>query len=456
MVASEGGNVAQVDIDTTAVTQTAAKVRTAPSSTSASSGVSVSAPAADPVSVAVSETLQARCAAITGYSSLAEAITQARGTMLASSAGTYEDQEQVSAATLAPNGGSSGAGGASPPAAPAIPTPTIPTVSAPQIGTPPTNGKDIATLMHGGPGPSGLYAAAQQLRSHASQLSSAASQLQAGSAELSGDWQSSAGDQASARIRELGQWYERHAAHATSAAGALESHAETYARAKANTPTPEQFQDTENRLKQAATANANPANMGRYAPVVSALQTELSALHLKATTQYADYAASAGNPSLIGDPMEAPPQPGGGTQALDTPLTPPPSMDDPRKYWLDASRIEVLAPGALGPSGYKELIPNSGVWYPENPSSPAKTPVDLKDIVRLHPDALGPSWAQELFPGSGTWFPEPGRYPGAEATPPEIPIDVRKLIQVPEGTLAPANTVEIAPGLWYPQTRGPR
>lgn len=465
MVASEGGNVAQVDIDTTAVTQTAAKVRTAPPSTSASSGVTVSAPAADPVSVAVSETLQARCAAITGYSSLAEAITQARGTMLASSATTYEDQEQISAATLAPNGGSSGAGGATPPAAPAIPTPTIPTVSAPQIGTPPTNGKDIATLMHGGPGPSGLYAAARQLRSQASQLSSAARQLQAGSAELSGDWQSSAGDQASARIRELGQWYERHAAHATSVAGALESHAETYARAKANTPTPQQFQDTENRLKQAATANANPANMGRYAPVVSALQTELSGLHLKATTQYAHYTASASSPSLIGDPMEAPPQPGGGTQALDAPLAPA-SKDDPQKYWLDLSKIVQMAPGELGPNGYMELTPGSGVWYPDPrsdglhpgqfPSGPAQAPVDLNDIKQYAPGDLGPSGYQELIPDSGTWVPEPGRFPGVEDVPPQTPIDVRKLIQVPEGVLAPANTVRIAPGLWYPETSGPR
>lgn len=448
--------MAQLDIDTIAVAQTATTVGAAPSSTAPASGATVTAPASDPVSVAVTQTLQARCAVITEYSSLAEAITHARGSMLVRSATTYDDQEQLNSATLASHGGGASAGGVAPPAAaPTLPVPTIPTVTAPQIGAPPANGKDIATLMHGGPGPAGLYAAAQHLRTHADQLRSTARQLHSGSAELSGDWRSSAGDQASSRIQELGQWYERHAEHATSAAGALETHAETYARTRANTPTPEQFKDTEHRLKQAAAANANPANMGRYAPVVSALQAELGGLHTTAMTQYADYARSAVDPSVIGDPLQAPPRPGG-VQALDAPLAPPPSKDDPQKYWLDMSKMVVQNPGELGPNGYEELIPNSGVWYPENPTGPAKAPVDLKDIVRLDPSALGPSWGKELFPDSGTWVPQPGRFPGVEDAAPQIPIDVRKLIQVPEGVLAPFDTVQIAPGLWYPRPPGPR
>ena len=456
--------MAQLEIDTAAVDQTAAKVGAATSSTASSSGVTVTAPASDPVSVAVAQTLQARCAAITGYSSLAEAVTQARSSMLSSSATTYDDQEQISSAALASRGGA-GLGSVAPPAAaPSLPNVAIPTISAPQIGAPPTNGKEIATLMHGGPGPSGLYAAAQQLRSHASELRSAAHQLQGGSAELSAEWRSKAGEQASSRIQELGQWYERHADHASSAAGALETHAETYARARANTPTPQQFQDTENRLKQAATANANPANMGRYAPVVSALQTELGGLHTKATTQYADYARSAGSSNIIGDPLEAPPRPGD-AQALDAPLAPPPK-DDPQKYWLDLSKIVQKAPGELGPNGYMELTPGSGTWYPDPkidnlhpgqfPSGPAKAPLDLSDIKQYAPGALGPNGYQELIPDSGTWVPQPGRFPGVEDAPPQIPIDVRKLIQVPEGTLAPANSMQIAPGLWYPRPPGPR
>lgn len=448
--------MAQLDIDTGAVTRTAAAVASAPSGASPAA-VTVTPPASDPVSAAVTETLQARCAAIIGYSSLAEAITQARGAMLSSSASTYEEQEQINAASLRSTGGSSDAPSAPPPmSVPNLPTPTIPAVAAPQLGAPPTNGKDIATLIHGGPGPAGLHTAAQQMRTHASQLQSTARQLHSGSTALAADWQSNAGNQASQRIQELSQWYERHGEHAAATATALETHADNYARARANTPTPAQFEDTENRLKQAAQANANPANLGRYAPVVSALQTELGGLHTKATAQYADYARSAGNPSLVGAPLEPPPRPAaGGAQALDAPLSPPPS-EDPQKYWLDLSKIVTQDPSKLGPYGYHELVPHSGVWYPDVPSGPATAPVDLKDIVQLAPGALGPTHSQELIPGSGTWVPQPGAFPGVPDKPPEFPIDVRRLVQVPEGQLAPFDSKQIAPGLWYQLPPHPR
>lgn len=448
--------MAQLKIDTAAVAHTGAVVAGAASGGS-SQGITVTPPASDPVSAAVTETLQARCAAITGYSTFAQMITEARGSMLASSANTYDEQEQLSAAGLGSTGGGSAAPASAPPAVPNVAVPTIPAVTAPQIGAPPTSGKDIARLLHGGPGPAGLYSAAQQMRSHASQLQNAARQLQSGSTAISADWQSDAGDRASQRINELSQWYERHGEHATATATALETHADNYARARANTPTPEQFEDTERRLKQAAQANANPANMGRYAPVVAALQTELGGLHAKATAQYADYVRSAGNPSLVGAPLEPPPRPAaGGVQALDVPLSPAP--EDPQKYWLDLSKMVVQDPKSLGPYGYHELVPHSGVWYPDVPSGPAEAPVDLKDIVQLAPGALGPSRYQELIPGSGTWVPEPHAFyaPGVPDKPPEFPIDVRRLIQVPDGQLAPFDSKQIAPGLWYQLPPHPR
>ena len=427
--------MAQLDIDTAAVTQTAAGVAAAPSGSS-SAGVAVTSPASDPVSAAVAQTLQARCTAITGYSSLAEVITQARGAMLASSANTYDDQEQINAASLRSAGGSTAASAPPPVSAPNLPTPTIPTVSAPQVGAPPTNGKDIAKLLHGGPGPTGLHDAAQQMRAHASQLQDTARQLQNGSSALAGDWQSSAGDQASQRIQELGQWYERHGEHATATVKALETSADDFSRARANTPTPAQFENTENRLKQAAQANANPANMGRYAPVVSALQTELAGLHTKATTHYADYARSAGNPSLVGSPLEPPPQPGSPVAGKVEPaawkkgdkrhypivrgpngLGPSQPPDGPG--WVEIGPrsgnfvrpdelpgLQILNPGDLGPppfydrSGnehrYIELVPGSGAWVPDT---------EFPDAQIKAPGALGPFGHEEYLPGSGIWLP---------------------------------------------------
>ena len=100
--------MAQLEIDTAAVTHTAAAVAGSASSAS-SPRVTVTPPAGDPVSAAVTETLQARCAAITGYSNFAQVITEARGSMLASSASTYDEQEQLNAASLGPAGGGSAA-----------------------------------------------------------------------------------------------------------------------------------------------------------------------------------------------------------------------------------------------------------------------------------------------------------------------------------------------------------
>ena len=48
-----------------------------------------------------------------------------------------------------------------------------------------------------------------------------------------------------------------------------------------------------------------------------------------------------------------------------------------------------------GPRGYKELVPDSGVWVPD-PSSqfytptPVEKPLDLDDIVQVSP--FGPDW----------------------------------------------------------------
>ena len=86
--------MAQLEIDTAAVIHTAAAVSGAASGGSLQ-GITVTPPASDPVSAAVTETLQARCAAITGYSNFAQVITEARGSMLASSAYTYDERARL-------------------------------------------------------------------------------------------------------------------------------------------------------------------------------------------------------------------------------------------------------------------------------------------------------------------------------------------------------------------------
>ncbi|MBZ4571558.1 hypothetical protein QRB41_24380 [Mycobacterium avium subsp. hominissuis] len=154
-------------------------------------------------------------------------------------------------------------------------------------------------------------------------------------------------------------------------------------------------------------------------------------------------------------------------QAVDfTDLPQRPQTDDPRQFWLGTDDIVTLEPGALGPNGYMELAPNSGVWVP-NPRkfpvgvdrTPSKSPIDLSRVVHLTPGQLGPYGYDELVPGSGTWIPSPNSLvvtpdPG----PPQSPIDLRKIVQVPAGQLGPSGYTELVPGTWVPDPRanGPR
>lgn len=93
----------------------------------------------------------------------------------------------------------------------------------------------------------------------------------------------------------------------------------------------------------------------------------------------------------------------------------------------------------LGPRGYKELVPNSGTWVPD-PSSPdyrptsVEAPLDLNRIRQLgvYDDKgrriLGPSGYMELVPNSGTWVPDPNSLtPGISYPAPEAPLDLNDI-----------------------------
>jgi hypothetical protein len=70
-------------------------------------------------------------------------------------------------------------------AASAMPVPAAaPAVPAPQSATTPATGKQIAQLIHGGPGPTPLHEAAARLRSHAEQLGDTSAQLRSAANNL--------------------------------------------------------------------------------------------------------------------------------------------------------------------------------------------------------------------------------------------------------------------------------
>lgn len=138
-------------------------------------------------------------------------------------------------------------------------------------------------------------------------------------------------------------------------------------------------------------------------------------------------------------------------------MTQPAPTPGPDHYWLGWSDIKQLAPGAKGPYGFKELVPNSGTWIPQPGTIPAnrmpQDPVDLSTIKRLPPGALGAYGDKELVPGSGTWLTD-SRYGGPLGQPfkPKAPLDISQLKQLGPGELGPRGYSELIPGsgLWAP------
>ena len=127
-------------------------------------------------------------------------------------------------------------------------------------------------------------------------------------------------------------------------------------------------------------------------------------------------------------------------------------------------------PSTLGPRGYKELVPDSGVWVPD-PSSPSysptpvEKPLDLDDIVQVAPygpdgkPTLGPSGYIELVPHSGTWVPDPNG-PMWPQDPPTAPVDLTKIVVMDPKALGEPWQLELIPdsGVWVPDPHygGPR
>jgi hypothetical protein len=248
----------------------------------------VAAAASDPVSVSVAYALGARIAIIGAQSSTAHAETQQAAEHLNANASDYIAQEQANAAGLN-LGGVPAAAAASTIATPIPAAP--PAFPAPQSATAPASGKQIAQLIHGGPGPAPLHDAASRLRSHAEQLNQTSAQLREAATNLQAGWFSQAGEAAQKRISELVATYDQLAQTTTAAATQADAQADNVSRARSAIPRPEEFNQLESRLQAAVRANAQ--SKGAYSAVVAQLQNQLAALNAKAAAGYTDYTTDA-------------------------------------------------------------------------------------------------------------------------------------------------------------------
>jgi hypothetical protein len=126
-------------------------------------------------------------------------------------------------------------------------------------------------------------------------------------------------------------------------------------------------------------------------------------------------------------------------------------------YYLDWSDIKHITPGELPPYGFRELVAGSGVAVPDpntntlnprwwEPNKMPANPVDLSGMKVLAPGALGPYGYKELVPRSGVWLADRADAPGQTDSTPKIPLDMGRVKFVPPGQLLPHGYGELIPG----------
>jgi hypothetical protein len=265
----------------------------------------VTAAGSDPVSVGVAHAVASQIAIIGSHTTAANQIAHRAAGRLQANAADYRAQERANTSGLG-LGGVPAAVGTTGTDIPSI-TPTSPSLPALQSATAPTSGKHVAQLIHGGPGPDPLFAAASRLRSHADALRDTSFELRAAANSLDGSWFSAAATEAQGRIGALTDWYDSHAQTATTAAERAAAQGDNVSRARSAIPRPEEFERLESRLQTAVRANAQ--SKGAYSAVVAQLQSQLGALNAKAASGYADYTFAAAT-------------------GLDAPLSPSPAERD--------------------------------------------------------------------------------------------------------------------------------
>ena len=217
--------------------------------------------AADITSVKIANALTASISELVNATTvLGQQTAQAAG-RLSRNADTYDAQEHDNAATLA-NGSRARPAAIAVADAPEVSAPVMVTPPAASAGVPPSTGKEIAALMHGGPGPEALETAARALDTHAAQLDSAAQSVRTARWTSEQNWESSAAQKASAHLVTLESTYTRHAEQARALSRDASTQATNFRQARAATPKPEYFAELEQRLRAASSANAAPGSQG--------------------------------------------------------------------------------------------------------------------------------------------------------------------------------------------------
>jgi hypothetical protein len=126
-------------------------------------------------------------------------------------------------------------------------------------------------------------------------------------------------------------------------------------------------------------------------------------------------------------------------------------------YYLDWSDFKHVTPGELPPYGFRELVAGSGVAVPDpntnhihpgwfTPNRMPANPIDLAGMQIRAPGELGPYGYKELIPRSGVFIAPNTIAPGEPAKPPKLPLDMGRIKFYPPGQLPPYGYAELIPG----------
>jgi PPE family len=281
-----------LSIDPSGVRGAAANVATG-ATTAGTAAVAITPSAQDVTSVLVANVLGGLVSDLINDTVAANTIAAVAAGRLSDNADSYEQQEHENASALSDTGrggpgAASIAGGSEPSLVPpaAIPAPTT-------AGTTPTSGREIAQLIHGGPGPGALAAAAALLRTHAGRLDQAAGSIRSARWQNEASWSSDAADAAQRHLVNLEASYTSQAEQARGLADQASTQVENFQRAKNSIPSPQHFDDLERRLMAANRANNAPGSVGRFSGVVAKYQTDLAEANVQATNGFGGYTGGA-------------------------------------------------------------------------------------------------------------------------------------------------------------------
>jgi hypothetical protein len=278
-------------VDTAGV-HAAGATAAAAASSAAPAAAAVPACAGDATSVQIATQAAEQIGALGQATAAVNLTTETAAARLHGHADAYELQE-ASGATSLGDVTSAVSGGVDAPqvSAPSLPhAPQLPSVPA---GITPTTGREIAAVIHSGPGPQGVLAVAGLLEGAATDLDEAATSVSAAGAQAADRWASDAADTAGQHLVGLENDYTEQASKARALAQQLRAHADDFSRAKAQIPPPQRFADLEARLQAAYAANAHPTSMGHYTQTIADLQYALAAANNDAVSGYERYKQAA-------------------------------------------------------------------------------------------------------------------------------------------------------------------